>query len=82
VLTRQTLRGTWATVLLPIAPDEAIDFGRLEYSISRRLRIAKPSAKEAIIIVAGLALRKRRKTIISDNIDSAAPTSSSSGTRR
>jgi hypothetical protein len=60
----------------------SIDFGRLEYSISRRLRIAKPSAKEAIIIVAGLALRKRRKTITSDNIDSAAPTSSSSGTRR
>jgi dihydrodipicolinate synthase/N-acetylneuraminate lyase len=29
VLTRQTLRGTWGTVLLPVAPDEAIDFGRL-----------------------------------------------------
>jgi dihydrodipicolinate synthase/N-acetylneuraminate lyase len=29
VLTRQTLRGTWATVLLPVARDETIDFGRL-----------------------------------------------------
>ena len=29
MLTRQTLRGTWATVLLPVARDEAIDFGRL-----------------------------------------------------
>jgi dihydrodipicolinate synthase/N-acetylneuraminate lyase len=28
-LTRQTLRGTWATVLLPLADDESIDFGRL-----------------------------------------------------
>ena len=59
-----------------------IDFGRLEYSISRKFRIANPSAKEAIIIVAGLALRKRRNTITSDNTDSAAPTSSSSGISR
>ena len=29
MLTRQTLRGTWGTVLLPVARDEAIDFGRL-----------------------------------------------------
>jgi dihydrodipicolinate synthase/N-acetylneuraminate lyase len=29
VLTRQSLRGTWGTVLLPVARDEAIDFGRL-----------------------------------------------------
>lgn len=29
MLTRQTLRGTWATVLLPVARDEAIDLGRL-----------------------------------------------------
>jgi dihydrodipicolinate synthase/N-acetylneuraminate lyase len=28
-LTRDTLRGTWATVLLPLADDESIDFGRL-----------------------------------------------------
>src|ERR1700722_5444961 len=28
-LTRQTLRGTWAPVLLPLTPDEAIDFGLL-----------------------------------------------------
>ena len=29
MLTRQTLRGTWGTVLLPVAPDETIDLGRL-----------------------------------------------------
>jgi dihydrodipicolinate synthase/N-acetylneuraminate lyase len=29
VLTRQTLRGTWGTVLLPVARDETIDLGRL-----------------------------------------------------
>jgi dihydrodipicolinate synthase/N-acetylneuraminate lyase len=28
-LTRETLRGTWATVLLPLADDDSIDFGRL-----------------------------------------------------
>src|SRR4030081_2134620 len=28
-LTRPTLRGTWAPVLLPLTPDEAIDFGLL-----------------------------------------------------
>jgi dihydrodipicolinate synthase/N-acetylneuraminate lyase len=28
-LTRSTLRGTWATVLLPLAADDSIDFGRL-----------------------------------------------------
>ena len=33
--------------------------------------MTKPSAKEAIIIVAGLALRKRRKTRISDSTDRA-----------
>lgn len=29
MLTRQTLRGTWGTVLLPVARDETIDLGRL-----------------------------------------------------
>jgi hypothetical protein len=29
VLTRRTLRGTWGTVLLPVARDETIDLGRL-----------------------------------------------------
>ena len=33
--------------------------------------MTKPSAKEAIIMVAGLALRKRRKTRISDSTDKA-----------
>jgi dihydrodipicolinate synthase/N-acetylneuraminate lyase len=33
-LTRQTLRGTWATVLLPVAHDDSIDFGRLEQELS------------------------------------------------
>jgi dihydrodipicolinate synthase/N-acetylneuraminate lyase len=28
-LTRETLRGTWATVLLPLADDDSVDFGRL-----------------------------------------------------
>jgi len=28
-LTRTTLRGTWATVLLPLAADDSIDYGRL-----------------------------------------------------
>ena len=28
-LTRETLRGTWATVLLPLTDDDSIDFGRL-----------------------------------------------------
>ena len=32
VLTRQTLRGTWGTVLLPVARDETIDLGRLPTS--------------------------------------------------
>ena len=29
MLTRQSLRGTWGTVLLPVARDETIDLGRL-----------------------------------------------------
>ena len=29
MLTRRTLRGTWGTVLLPVARDETIDLGRL-----------------------------------------------------
>ena len=33
-LTRQTLRGTWATVLLPLAGDDSIDFGRLADELS------------------------------------------------
>src|SRR5258708_34410172 len=59
-----------------------IDFGRLEYNINRKFRIENPRAKDAIIIVAGLALRKRRNTITSDNTERPAPISSSSGTRR
>jgi hypothetical protein len=33
-LTRPTLRGTWAPVLLPVAPDEAIDFGLLREELA------------------------------------------------
>ena len=33
-LTRQTLRGTWAPVLLPLTPDEAIDFGLLREELA------------------------------------------------
>jgi hypothetical protein len=41
--------------------------------------ITKPSAKDAIIIVAGLALRNRRKTMISDSTDKPAPIARISG---
>lgn len=44
--------------------------------------MTKPSAKDAIIMVAGLARRKRRKTTISQRTDSAAPVASTSGTSR
>ena len=43
--------------------------------------MTKPSAKEAIIMVAGLALRKRRNTTISDSTESPAPTARMKGTR-
>jgi dihydrodipicolinate synthase/N-acetylneuraminate lyase len=33
-LTRTTLRGTWGTVLLPLASDDSIDFGRLAEELS------------------------------------------------
>ncbi|MGI8446987.1 MAG: dihydrodipicolinate synthase family protein, partial [Streptosporangiaceae bacterium] len=33
-LTHQNLRGTWAPVLLPLAPDEAIDFGLLHEELT------------------------------------------------
>ncbi len=33
-LTRETLRGTWATVLLPLADDDSIDFGRLSAELT------------------------------------------------
>jgi dihydrodipicolinate synthase/N-acetylneuraminate lyase len=33
-LTRETLRGTWGTVLLPLADDESIDFGRLAQELA------------------------------------------------
>ena len=44
--------------------------------------MTKPRAKDAIIIVAGLVLRKRRNTMISDRIERAAPIISNSGIRR
>ncbi len=44
--------------------------------------MTKPSAKEAIIIVAGLVLRKRRKTTISQRTESPAPTASTKGISR
>ncbi len=43
--------------------------------------MTKPSAKEAIIMVAGLALRNRRKTRISDRTESPAPIARISGMR-
>jgi len=42
--------------------------------------MTKPSAKEAIIMVAGLALRNRRNTTISDSTESPAPMARISGT--
>ena len=43
--------------------------------------MTKPSAKEAIIIVAGLALRKRRNTTISESTERPAPIHRISGMR-
>jgi dihydrodipicolinate synthase/N-acetylneuraminate lyase len=37
-LTRQTLRGTWGAVLLPLNDDDSIDFGRLDEELSVLLR--------------------------------------------
>jgi dihydrodipicolinate synthase/N-acetylneuraminate lyase len=37
-LTPQTLRGIWSPTLLPLAADDAIDFGRLEQSLAAVLR--------------------------------------------
>jgi dihydrodipicolinate synthase/N-acetylneuraminate lyase len=33
-LTRATLRGTWATVLLPLADDDSVDYGRLAQELA------------------------------------------------
>src|SRR5437667_4814556 len=59
----------------------SIDFGRLEKSISKKCLMTKPKAKEAIIIVAGLALRKRRKTRTSETTERPAPIARMSGMR-
>ena len=44
--------------------------------------MTKPSAKEAIIMVAGLARRNRRNTTSSDRTDSPAPMASTKGISR
>ena len=59
-----------------------IDFGRLEKSMSRKYRMTKPSAKDEIIMVAGLARRNRLNTTISHSTESPAPQSRTKGTSR
>ena len=74
MLTRQSLRGTWGTVLLPVARDETIDLGRSSLVSARRWLGRRWVVAAVLAAVVGLAAAWGLTRLMASLLFSVKPT--------